>query len=315
MTKLLILMMISSLSASSLFLNQQQQQQWFVSSFPMQSLSSSFSLAVPSSSSSSSSSSALVASPFVLHLSSMRNMKKDEEVEMVKPETEVPPTTTTDGDNDADDMLIQEEITQVTQSMSERALKQVQFLASKGESLKWGTNNSKKYSYDINDGTESMLDAFKWRIQRARAGKKNDLLNELTTTEDLTSAITTTRNNESNNKNNSDMNNNNGRKVVTSRTKRDEQVFAALSNLELDMQLLDNLAGQKTQLTAIELALLSLSVFASSSSPWILGGTLTEFLPPVAAACKFIVLFRFISVQIFFLSYAAFVLFSFVLFL
>lgn len=73
---------------------------------------------------------------------------------------------------------------------------------------------------------------------------------------------------------------------ISSRTKRDEQVWAALSNLEQDMQLLDNLAGQRPQLTALELLLLSASVTAASSSPWIMGGRLTEVLPPTAAACK-----------------------------
>ena len=53
------------------------------------------------------------------------------------------------------------------------------------------------------------------------------------------------------------------------------------------VQLLDNLAGQKPQLTALELFMLSTSVAAAASGPWILGGKLTEFLAPTAAACTF----------------------------
>jgi hypothetical protein len=50
--------------------------------------------------------------------------------------------------------------------------------------------------------------------------------------------------------------------------------------------MLDTLAGEKPQLTALEFSLLSLSVFAAGSGPWLLGGKLTEFLAPTAAACK-----------------------------
>ena len=57
------------------------------------------------------------------------------------------------------------------------------------------------------------------------------------------------------------------------------------------MQLLDNLAGQKPQLTALELFMLTSSVTAAASGPWIMGGTLTEFLAPTAAACKFYFMF------------------------
>ncbi|KAL3934877.1 MAG: hypothetical protein SGARI_003200 [Bacillariaceae sp.] len=71
---------------------------------------------------------------------------------------------------------------------------------------------------------------------------------------------------------------------VSSSDKREEQVWTALANLELDMQLLDKLAGQKPQLTGLELLVLSTSVAAAASGPWILGGKLTEFLAPTAAA-------------------------------
>ena len=56
----------------------------------------------------------------------------------------------------------------------------------------------------------------------------------------------------------------------------------------MDMNLLDNLAGQRPQLTVLELILLSFSVTAASASPWIFGGQLAEVLPPTAAACKFV---------------------------
>ena len=53
------------------------------------------------------------------------------------------------------------------------------------------------------------------------------------------------------------------------------------------VQLLDKVAGQKPQLTLLELTLLSTSVFAAASGPFIFGGKLTEFMAPTAAACKF----------------------------
>lgn len=58
----------------------------------------------------------------------------------------------------------------------------------------------------------------------------------------------------------------------------------------ISVQLLDNLAGQKPQLTALELFMLSTSVAAAASGPWILGGKLTEFLAPTAAACEYFTL-------------------------
>lgn len=73
---------------------------------------------------------------------------------------------------------------------------------------------------------------------------------------------------------------------LSSRNKREEQVWSALRNLELDMQMLDDQAGQQAQLTKLELIMLSLSVTAAASGPFILGGELTEFLAPTSAACK-----------------------------
>ena len=59
-----------------------------------------------------------------------------------------------------------------------------------------------------------------------------------------------------------------------------------LLSLFVIVQILDTLADEKPQLTALEFSLLSLSVFAAGSGPWLLGGKLTEFLAPTAAACK-----------------------------
>jgi hypothetical protein len=50
------------------------------------------------------------------------------------------------------------------------------------------------------------------------------------------------------------------------------------------VQLLDQLAGQRPQLSALELFLLSAAVATSACSPFILSGRLTEFISPVAAA-------------------------------
>lgn len=50
------------------------------------------------------------------------------------------------------------------------------------------------------------------------------------------------------------------------------------------MQQLDKLAGQKPQLSTIELVLLTGAVAASFSGPLVLAGRLTEFISPVAAA-------------------------------
>ena len=50
--------------------------------------------------------------------------------------------------------------------------------------------------------------------------------------------------------------------------------------------MLDVLAGQRPQLTALEFALLSMTVVSAASGPLILNGALTEFLAPTAAACK-----------------------------
>lgn len=63
--------------------------------------------------------------------------------------------------------------------------------------------------------------------------------------------------------------------------------MCVFSLLVTPVQLLDKVAGQKPQLTALELTLLSASVAAAASGPWLVGGKLTEFLAPTAAACKF----------------------------
>lgn len=50
------------------------------------------------------------------------------------------------------------------------------------------------------------------------------------------------------------------------------------------MQLLDNLAGEANQLSALELGVLTSAVLTAASSPVVLGGRLTGFLAPAAAA-------------------------------
>jgi len=63
-------------------------------------------------------------------------------------------------------------------------------------------------------------------------------------------------------------------------------VLSALESLERDMQLLDNIAASKPQLTPLELTLLSLSVAAASSGPIFFaeGAKVAEVLAPAAAA-------------------------------
>jgi hypothetical protein len=53
----------------------------------------------------------------------------------------------------------------------------------------------------------------------------------------------------------------------------------------LAVQFLDISTGQRPQLSALELAALSLSVIAAGSGPLLLGGKITEFLAPASAAC------------------------------
>ena len=170
------------------------------------------------------------------------------------------------------------ELSSWSQTAGDTALRQVQFLASK-------VSESTETSVEKNDG-ESMLGGLRARVfgtvfgntRRKNKGvfdnaEYNEYLEKGTSQRLMLPDSSSQRGS-------------NRRPTVSSNSKRDEQVWAALSNLELDMQLLDNLAGQKPQLTALELVLLSASVTAASSSPWILGGRLTEVLPPAAAACE-----------------------------
>lgn len=50
------------------------------------------------------------------------------------------------------------------------------------------------------------------------------------------------------------------------------------------MQLLDNLAGQRPQLSFLEAVLLTSAVASAAGGPLFLGGQITEFLAPSAAA-------------------------------
>jgi len=67
-------------------------------------------------------------------------------------------------------------------------------------------------------------------------------------------------------------------------SKEEKQVWAALANLERDMQLLDTLTGQRPQLRPLELALLTGSVLAALSGPALVGGHITGFIAPASAA-------------------------------
>ena len=71
---------------------------------------------------------------------------------------------------------------------------------------------------------------------------------------------------------------------LSSAAKKERQVWQALANLESDMQLLDRMAGQKPQLSALEFGLLTTAVLAAASGPFFMQGQLTEFLAPSMAA-------------------------------
>ncbi|CAB9521909.1 Putative calmodulin-like protein [Seminavis robusta] len=62
-----------------------------------------------------------------------------------------------------------------------------------------------------------------------------------------------------------------------------EQVWTALSRLESNMEMLDELAGQKSQLNTLEATILAGCIAAAASGP-LIGGSLTEFVAPSAAA-------------------------------
>ncbi len=169
-----------------------------------------------------------------------------------------------------------DEISAWSMTVGDTALRQVQFLASK-------VAESTETAVDQNDVGEGMFGDLKSRLfkQATKRTRSADVFNNAEYNE-----YTEKEKSQQKTPSSSLQNTRKVRPQVSSNSKRDEQVWAALSNLELDMQLLDNLAGQKPQLTALELLLLSASVTAASSSPWIMGGKLTEVLPPTAAACK-----------------------------
>ena len=68
-------------------------------------------------------------------------------------------------------------------------------------------------------------------------------------------------------------------------------VLSALESLERDMQLLDNITAEKTQLSQLEITLLSLSVAAAGSGPLFFGVVegykVAEVLAPACAARKY----------------------------
>jgi len=72
--------------------------------------------------------------------------------------------------------------------------------------------------------------------------------------------------------------------VFKSSASDEKQVWAALENLERDMQMLDRLVVQKPQLSPLEFSLLCISVVSAAGSPFILGGEVTDVLAPASAA-------------------------------
>ena len=56
------------------------------------------------------------------------------------------------------------------------------------------------------------------------------------------------------------------------------------------MEILDEIAGQKQQLNALEFSLLSGCILAAAAAP-IMGGSLTEFIAPSAAACTYLYIY------------------------
>ena len=96
--------------------------------------------------------------------------------------------------------------------------------------------------------------------------------------------------NNSNNSNNSYSNSNSYIKTNT-KSQNKKVVLSALESLERDMQLLDNITAEKTQLSQLEITLLSLSVAAAGSGPLFFGVVegykVAEVLAPACAARKY----------------------------
>jgi hypothetical protein len=91
----------------------------------------------------------------------------------------------------------------------------------------------------------------------------------------------------SNNSNNS----NNSYIKTNTKSQNKKVVLSALESLERDMQLLDNITAEKTQLSQLEITLLSLSVAAAGSGPLFFGVVegykVAEVLAPACAARKY----------------------------
>ena len=68
-------------------------------------------------------------------------------------------------------------------------------------------------------------------------------------------------------------------------------VINALKRLERDMDILENMAGEKPQLSTLELILLTTSVWIVATAPSLFAGyfKVTEVLAPAAATCEYIV--------------------------
>ena len=64
-------------------------------------------------------------------------------------------------------------------------------------------------------------------------------------------------------------------------------VITALAKLEKDMAMLDNIAGTRPSMSNFEASLLFLAVGMTATAPTIFPYSITEFLAPASAACKF----------------------------
>ena len=95
----------------------------------------------------------------------------------------------------------------------------------------------------------------------------------------------------SNNSNNSNNSNSNSYIKTNTKSQNKKVVLSALESLERDMQLLDNITAEKTQLSQLEITLLSLSVAAAGSGPLFFGVVegykVAEVLAPACAARKY----------------------------
>lgn len=104
---------------------------------------------------------------------------------------------------------------------------------------------------------------------------------------DASSSLSNTPQEESNGMNTFATTINTETTTVVENAKDGNQVLEALANLERDMQMLDFMAGKKSNLSPLELTLLSMSVLAAGAGPLLPGDQIANFLAPASAACKY----------------------------